>query len=53
MKWNYIKNCGDDGQIIRAHENSTVQLSKNCELVPKTCVTLKNYTKAVVSGKFN
>ena len=41
MKWNNIKNCGGDGQIIKVYENSTVQLTKDCEIIPNTCVTVK------------
>ena len=50
MKFNYLKNCGDDEQVIKVYENSTIELTKNCELIANTCVTLKKYTKAIVSA---
>lgn len=35
---NYIKNCGDTAtNVIKVRENSTIDMTSNCEIVPNAC----------------
>lgn len=46
-----MKNCGGPDQVITISPNSTVELTKNCEVVPSSCIETKGFNKATVTYK--
>jgi len=48
LKINYIKDCGGPDAIIKVQENSTVKLTKDCEVIPNACAETAGFKTATV-----
>lgn len=49
LKVNYIKNCGDvASNVIKVHENSTITLDNNCQIIPNSCAETSGFKTAKI-----
>lgn len=49
MKLHYLKNCGDAvNNVITVSENTTLVLSKDCEIIPNSCGITKGFKTALI-----
>lgn len=49
MKVHYIKNCGDAANnIMKVQENSTIIMTKDCEVIPNACAETVGFKEATV-----
>lgn len=50
MKVHYIKNCGEiKNRVITVHENSTITLTNDCEVIPNSCAETTGFKTALVT----
>lgn len=49
LKVHYIKNCGDvENNIIKVQENSTIEVTDDCQIIPNACAETSGFTTANV-----
>lgn len=49
IKLSTVRNCGDENQIIKVTENSTLTINENCEVFSNVCAMVSaDYDKAIV-----
>lgn len=51
VKLSKIKNCGDNNQIIKISENSTMTMNDDCEIFSNICADVNAYNQAMVRRK--
>lgn len=52
MSISNIKNCGDENQVIKVAENSTLTITDDCEVFTNVCANVNAYDQAIVSQNF-
>lgn len=50
MKSIYIRNCGNDHQIVKVLPNSSISVNEKCEAISNVCTDVKQFSRASVSS---
>lgn len=54
IKLNSIKNCGGSKQVLSVSENTTLKLTKDCDIIPSNaCVTSNGFKTAQVTYRIS
>ncbi|CRL01429.1 CLUMA_CG014261, isoform A [Clunio marinus] len=49
LKVHYLRNCGDiEKNVIKIQENSTIKITKDCQIVPNSCAETAGFKTALV-----
>lgn len=48
-----IQNCGDENQIIKVSQNSSLSVNDDCEVFSNVCANVDAYNQANVCHKKN